>query len=77
MDAIHSKVRVDGRYQSRAVYTVLGLNVGGKKEVMGFYLSEREGANFWLGVLTDLQNRGVVYILIASLDGLAGIPQAT
>jgi len=76
LDAIHYKVRADGRYQSRAVYTVLGLNLEGKKEVLGLYLSESEGANFWLGVLTDLQNRGVVDILIASVDGLTGFPEA-
>ena len=76
LDAIHYKVRADGRYQSRAVYTVLGLNIEGKKEVLGLYLSESEGANFWLGVLTDIQNRGVVDILIASVDGLTGFPEA-
>jgi putative transposase len=76
LDAIHYKVRADGRYQSRAVYTVLGLNLEGKKEVLGLYLSESEGANFWLGVLTDLKNRGVVDILIASVDGLTGFPEA-
>ena len=76
LDAVHYKVRADGRYQSRAVYTVLGLNIEGKKEVLGLYLSESEGANFWLGVLTDIQNRGVVDILIASVDGLTGFPEA-
>ena len=76
LDAIHYKVRADGRYQSRAVYTVLGLDIEGKKEVLGLYLSESEGANFWLGVLTDLQNRGVADILIASVDGLTGFPEA-
>lgn len=76
LDAIHYKVRVDGHYQSRAVYTVLGLNLEGRKEVLGLYLAESEGANFWLGVLTDLQNRGVKDILIASVDGLTGFPEA-
>jgi transposase-like protein len=76
MDAIHYKVRVDGHYQPRAVYTVLALNMDGKKEVLGLYLSESEGANFWLSVLTDLQNRGVKDILIASVDGLTGFPDA-
>jgi len=56
LDAIHYKVRVEGHYQSRAVYTVLGLNLEGKKEVLGLYIAESEGANFWLSVLTDLQN---------------------
>lgn len=76
MDAIHYKVRQDGHYQTRAVYTVLALNMEGKKEVLGLYLSESEGANFWLSVLTDLQNRGVKDILIASVDGLTGFPEA-
>ena len=74
LDAIHYKVRAQGHYESRAVYTVLGLNLEGRKEVLGLYLSESEGANFWLGVLSDLQNRGVKDILIASVDGLTGFP---
>ena len=76
MDAIHYKVRENGRYLSKAVYTILGLNMEGKKEVLGLYLSESEGANFWLSVLTDLSNRGVKDILIASVDGLTGFPDA-
>ncbi|MDY2509165.1 transposase, partial [Salmonella enterica subsp. enterica serovar Weltevreden] len=70
------KVREDGRYQNKAVYTVLALNLEGKKEVLGLYLSESEGANFWLSVLSDLQNRGVEDILIACVDGLTGFPEA-
>ncbi|MBJ5085068.1 IS256 family transposase, partial [Salmonella enterica subsp. enterica serovar Typhimurium] len=76
LDAIHYKVREDGRYQNKAVYTVLALNLEGKKEVLGLYLSESEGANFWLSVLSDLQNRGVEDILIACVDGLTGFPEA-
>lgn len=76
LDAIHYKVRAQGHYQSRAVYTVLGLNLTGHKEVLGLYLADSEGANFWLGVLTDLQNRGIQDILIASVDGLTGFPEA-
>ncbi|MCP6093559.1 transposase, partial [Klebsiella pneumoniae] len=64
------------RYQNKAVYTVLALNLEGKKEVLGLYLSESEGANFWLSVLSDLQNRGVEDILIACVDGLTGFPEA-
>ena len=59
LDAIHYKVKEDGRNQSKAVYTVLGLNLDGIKEVLGLYISESEGANFWLSVLTDLNQRGV------------------
>jgi len=76
LDAIHYKVKEDGRYQSKAVYTVLGLDLEGKKEILGLYLSESEGANFWLSVLTDIANRGVEDILIASVDGLKGFPEA-
>ena len=76
LDAIHYKIRQKGRYQHKAIYTVLALNMEGKKEVLGRYLSESEGANFWLRFLTDLQNRGVEDILIASVDGLTGFPEA-
>jgi transposase-like protein len=58
------------------VYTILGVRLDGKKEILGLYLSESEGANFWLSVLTDLQARGVEDILIASVDGLKGFPEA-
>ncbi len=57
LDAIHYKVKENGRYGSKAIYTVLGLNMKGKKEILGLYLSQTEGANFWLSVLTDLQNQ--------------------
>ena len=76
LDAIHYKVKCDGRYVSKAVYSILGLNIDGKKELLGLYLSESEGANYWLSVLTDLQNRGVKDILIACVDGLTGFPEA-
>ena len=76
MDAIHYKIKEDGKYENKAVYTILGINLRGKKEVLGLYLSESEGANFWLQVLTDLSNRGVKDILIASVDGLKGFPEA-
>ena len=76
LDAIHYKVREDGHYVSKAFYTVLGINLEGKKEILGLYLNESEGAKFWMQVLTDLQNRGVKDILIASVDGLKGFPDA-
>jgi putative transposase len=75
MDAIHYKIKENGIYVSKAVYTILGINLQGKKEILGLYLSESEGANFWLQVLTDLNNRGVKDILIASVDGLKGFPE--
>lgn len=76
LDAIHFKIKEEGRYLGKAVYTVLALNLEGKKEILGLYLSDNEGANFWLSVLTDLQHRGVQDILIASVDGLTGFPAA-
>ena len=76
LDAIHYKIKENGRYVSKAVYTILGLNVDGKKELLGLYLSDQEGAHHWLSVLTDLQNRGVQDILIICIDGLKGFPEA-
>lgn len=76
LDAIHYKVKEDGRYISKAVYTLLALNMQGKKEILGLHVSENEGANYWLSVLTDLHNRGVKDILIACVDGLTGFPEA-
>jgi putative transposase len=76
LDAIHYKVKDGGKYVSKAVYTILGVGMDGKKDILGLYLSESEGANFWLSVLTDLNNRGIQDILIASVDGLKGFPEA-
>lgn len=76
LDAIHYKIKDGGKYSTKAVYTVLGMGIDGKKDVLGLYIGESEGANFWLGVLTKLQNRGVKDILIASVDGLNGFPEA-
>ena len=59
MDAIHYKVREEGRYISKAIYTLLGLTVDGNKEILGIYLSDNESASYWLSVLTELQNRGL------------------
>jgi transposase-like protein len=76
LDAIHYKIRENGRYVSKAIYTILGLDIEGKKELLGLYLSDQEGAHHWLSVLTDLNNRGVKDILIACVDGLKGFPEA-
>ena len=76
LDAIHYKIKDAGKYDTKAVYTVLGMDKEGKKDVLGLYIGESEGANFWLGVLTKLQNRGIKDILIASVDGLNGFPEA-
>ena len=77
LDAIHYKVTDERGYAvTRAIYNVLGITKEGHKELLGMYISKNEGANFWLGVLTDLQNRGVQDILIACVDGLKGFPEA-
>jgi len=76
LDAIHYKIKENGRYTSKAIYTLLGLTIEGKKELLGLYLSDQEGAHHWLAVLTDLYNRGVKDILIACVDGLKGFPEA-
>jgi transposase-like protein len=76
LDAIHYKIKEEGQYVSKAVYTVIGVGLDGHKEVLGLYLSESEGAKFWLQVLTDLHHRGVEDILVASVDGLKGFPDA-
>ena len=76
LDAIHYKIRENGRYTTKAIYTILGLDIEGKKELLGLYLSDQEGAHHWLSVLTDLYNRGVKDILIACVDGLKGFPEA-
>ena len=76
LDAIHLKMRSEGRVQNTAVYLALGINLDGYKELLGLWIGESEGSKFWLGVLTELQNRGVEDILIACVDGLKGFPEA-
>ena len=76
LDAMHYKVKEDHRMVSHAVYNILGIDRHGRKELIGMYVSQSEGANFWLSVLTDLQNRGVQDILIACIDNLNGFQQA-
>ncbi|HAQ37964.1 MAG TPA: IS256 family transposase [Saprospirales bacterium] len=76
MDAMFYKVKDEGRHVTRCIYNLLGINKEGRKEVLGCYVSESEGANFWLSVLTDLHSRGVKDILIACIDNLNGFQQA-
>jgi transposase-like protein len=76
MDAIHFKIREDGKVITKAVYTILGVNMKGQKEVLGLYLGQNESATFWLQVLTDISQRGVEDILIASIDNLRGFADA-
>jgi transposase-like protein len=76
LDAMHYKVRSEGKVEHKALYNVLGINRDGYKQVLGTYISESEGANFWLQVLTDMQNRGLKDILIACTDNLKGFSEA-
>lgn len=75
-DALHFKVKDEGKVVSKAVYTALGINSEGYKDLLGIWIGEAEGANFWLGVLTEMRNRGVEDIFIACVDGLKGFPEA-
>lgn len=76
MDCMHFKVREGGSVITRAVYNILAIDLQGKKDLIGMYVSENEGAKFWLSVITDLKNRGVEDILITCVDGLKGFPEA-
>ena len=76
LDAIHYKVKENGGIRSKAVYCMLGVNREGIKELLGMYVGENEGARFWLSVISDLQNRGVKDIIIASIDNLKGLSNA-
>jgi transposase-like protein len=76
LDCIVLKIRQDKRVINKAIYLALGVNLEGHKELLGMWISENEGAKFWLNVLTELQNRGVKDILIACVDGLKGFPEA-
>ncbi len=76
LDAMHFKVRENGKVTSKAVYIILGYTMEGQKDLLVMYISESESARFWLNVLTDLQNRGVKDILIACMDNLKGFTEA-
>lgn len=76
LDAIHLKLRASGHVQMQAVYLALGITLTGEKDLLGLWVGENEGAKFWMNVLTELKNRGVRDILIASVDGLKGFPDA-
>jgi transposase-like protein len=76
-DGIVVHVRgASGRVSQHTIYVALGVNLSGKKELLGLWLAESEGAKFWLQVLTDLKNRGLNDIFVACVDGLAGFPEA-
>ncbi len=76
MDAMHFKVRDDNKIVSKAAYICMALDMQGKKDILGIWIGESEGAKFWLSVCNDLKNRGLNDILIACMDGLKGLPEA-
>jgi transposase-like protein len=76
LDALRVKSKQDGKSCTKSVYVALGVNFEGKKEVLGLWIAENEGAKFWMSVLNELKNRGVEDILIACMDGLTGFPEA-
>lgn len=76
LDALMVKMRHDGRVENRAVYVAIGITGEGQKEVLGLWSSAHEGAKFWLGVMTELRNRGLRDIYIVCTDGLKGFPDA-
>lgn len=76
LDALRVKVRVDGAVQNRCIYLAIGVNMQGRKESLGLWTAENEGAKFWLSVLTELNNRGVKDIFICCVDGLKGFTEA-
>lgn len=76
LDGIVVKVHQEKRVLKKTIHVALGVNLEGKKELLGLWLSGQESSKFWLGVLTELQNRGIRDILIACVDGLTGFPEA-
>lgn len=77
LDALHIKLKRDGKIATVAVYNVLGVDLEGHREILGHWIGDgAEGANFWLSVITDLQNRGVEDVFLAAIDGLTGFKEA-
>ncbi len=76
LDALQVKIRDEGTVSNKAVYLALGVNLDGEKELLGLWISPTEGAKFWLGILTELKNRGIQDVFIACVDGLTGFPEA-
>jgi putative transposase len=76
LDALYVSVREGSTVQKKAVYVALGVTTEGKRDVLGLWISDAEGARFWLGILTELKNRGVEDVFFVCCDGLTGLPQA-
>jgi len=75
-DALRVKIRDEGTVRNKAVYVALGVRPDGSKEILGLWIEQTEGAKFWLRVMNELRNRGVLDMLIAVVDGLKGFPEA-
>jgi len=75
-DALRLKIRDEGTVRNKAVYLALGIDATGRKDVLGLWIEQTEGAKFWLKVFNDIKQRGVADILIAVVDGLRGFPEA-
>ncbi len=75
-DALWLKIRDEGTVKNKAVYLALGIRADGRKEVLGLWIEQTEGAKFWLKVFNELKNRGLHDVLIAVVDGLRGFPEA-
>src|SRR3990167_328816 len=76
LDALVVKVKDDNQIKNKALYLIVGITIDGKKEILGLWMTQNEGAKFWLSVVSELKSRGVEDILIASIDGLKGFPEA-
>lgn len=75
-DAIHYKIKDEGKIVNKAAYVGLGINIEGYKDVLGIWIGESESSKFWLGVLNDLKTRGVEEVLLFCVDGLTGLKEA-
>lgn len=76
LDGVHFKIREGGKIISKCAYIILGITQEGMKEIIGIWVSEAEGAKFWMGILNEIKQRGVEDILICCIDGLSGFPEA-
>lgn len=76
LDVLYVKIRHEGRVENRAVYVAIGIDMEGRKDVLGLWMGANEGAKFWMNVLTEMRNRGVKDIYMVCVDGLKGFPQA-
>ena len=76
MDAIHYKVKENHQYITKAAYVVLGIQMDGRKDILGVWIGENESAKFWLSVMNDLKNRGIKDVYVFCVDGLADFREA-